>query len=983
MDDNLDEIVQSWKDALSLRQESNPGAGDGFRSVQLGAIYAIKAHLISKPEEKGIVVMPTGTGKTDVMISTMVGEQFKNILVLVPSIMLREQTANSFEKLGILKKCHLIKNDTKGPLVQELKKWPENPKEFFSQSNVIVVLPNTLIKHIKELESLCKDYDAVFVDEAHHVPASTWQEVVNMIGIKKCIMFTATPFRNDGKLIPGTIIYDFTLGKALRAGYFTEIDFLPVEQYDKDKEHFDIAKKALTVLRKDLDEGFNHKLLVRADTIEHAEKLYDTIYNSQENADLYPVLITSQKKYIKPKNAMELYKSGQSRIVVGVDMFKEGIDDAQFKIGALHNTFKSLPVTLQFIGRLTRVRKGTKEHAKFVANIADDGFIPELQALYSEDAEWSYLLPVLSDYAISKRVSFQKLVDEFNMADETEKFELEYILARFNPKFSMKVYQLEKKAMINDSVFTGTDEYTYYCNKEKTLLLVINVSRTGVDWLPKSDCRNVSWNYSLLLIDNDNHLCYCNCAMHGVNENAFVRKYVSCEATNLPAEHYFRVFGNLSQCLMKNVGLRKTPIHRITYQSFMGDAVQAALSLLQTHDTSKIMLFGIGYSGKGKETIGASANGRIWSFSTGRLDAFRNWALINGKKLVDETISTDKIIHGVIIPKLISSIPSESLLYVRYGDLTESEKCDTDILMFIEGQSFSVWDTSLFVIDQSKNEIHFKLQLAENGYEFVYHLEDKKYFFSQVKREHLLYVREKSTDNLVLLEKYFSFDPPAFTFADRSWIAGNQQYKPKEDYSVSAPYDDSFADAWLWDDCNIRQEACFKKNSTGQYELDKESIQYKVIKNISDDFDVVYVDDGAGESADIVAIGKANEKVNIHFYHCKYSKENKPGARKGDLYEVCGQAICSWRWQNNPVRLCDQLIRRSSKHPDRFMKGNVLDFRRIKQMVTRYESVFCIHIVQPGISKKELSPEITNLLSNVRSELMDYASIESELICSE
>jgi hypothetical protein len=57
----IDDIVHSWKDALVLREEEDKNLG--FRSVQVGAISAIKAHFISKPERKAIVVMPTGTGK--------------------------------------------------------------------------------------------------------------------------------------------------------------------------------------------------------------------------------------------------------------------------------------------------------------------------------------------------------------------------------------------------------------------------------------------------------------------------------------------------------------------------------------------------------------------------------------------------------------------------------------------------------------------------------------------------------------------------------------------------------------------------------------------------------------------------------------------------------------------------------------------------------------------------------------------------------
>jgi superfamily II DNA or RNA helicase len=489
----IDDIVHSWKDALVLREEEDKNLG--FRSVQVGAISAIKAHFISKPERKAIVVMPTGTGKTDVMIATMVGEQLKRTLILVPSAMLRHQIAEKFKSFGILKQYYLVKPGALMPLTEELKTWPKVPEDFFTNRNVLVATPSIFRGHEQELPYLVKDFEALFIDEAHHMPAQTWQVVGNAFKRKKIIQFTATPFRNDGKLLLGEIIFNYSLSLALKAGYFTEIDFEPIEQFDTEKEDADISSKAIELLRKDIAQGFDHKLLVRAKTMKRAAILYNEYYNISSTNDLCPVLITSNKSSTKPKNAVALYNEGKAKIVVAVDMFKEGIDDAKFKIGALHDKYKSLPVTLQFLGRLTRVEPCKLGHAKLVANLVNDDFIPELQDLYSEDTDWTFLLPKLSDYAITKRISFQQLLEEFNKKDETSQRDLEYVLAHFRPQFSMKVYSIPEDSFIPHNITNmNKQEGTIYSNRENTILLWVYTSQENIEWMPNSDCKNKKLN---------------------------------------------------------------------------------------------------------------------------------------------------------------------------------------------------------------------------------------------------------------------------------------------------------------------------------------------------------------------------------------------------------------------------------------------------------------------------------------------------------
>ena len=69
--------------------------------------------------------------------------------------------------------------------------------------------------------------------------------------------------------------------------------------------------------------------------------------------------------------SIKALKEGASKIVVCVDMFGEGIDIPRLKIAAVHDKYKSLPITLQFIGRFARSSEGLGT-ATVITIIAND-----------------------------------------------------------------------------------------------------------------------------------------------------------------------------------------------------------------------------------------------------------------------------------------------------------------------------------------------------------------------------------------------------------------------------------------------------------------------------------------------------------------------------------------------------------------------------------------------------------------------------------
>jgi superfamily II DNA or RNA helicase len=173
------------------------------------------------------VVMPTGTGKTETMIAILVAERPQRLLVVVPSDVLRSQLVEKFESFGVLQENGVIAVNALCPVVGQLKhafSTIETACDFAAHCNVIVATPQALFASSPEVtQALLDTCSHLFVDEAHHVEATTWRRIRDAFEGKRILQFTATPFREDGRRIAGQIIYSFPLRQAQKHNYFSKI----------------------------------------------------------------------------------------------------------------------------------------------------------------------------------------------------------------------------------------------------------------------------------------------------------------------------------------------------------------------------------------------------------------------------------------------------------------------------------------------------------------------------------------------------------------------------------------------------------------------------------------------------------------------------------------------------------------------------------------------------------------------------------------
>ena len=466
------DVLTSWKNKFKFVKEDVEQGINGLRPPQIGALYSILAH-VQNPVEKGIIVMPTGTGKTETMLSTLIANECDKLLVAVPSDSLRVQLSEKFITLGLLREFGMVDESCHNPIVGVINQKFANEAElldFISKTNVVITTMSILSGSSTEQQLIFSEkFSHLFVDEAHHSEAKTWKNFINLFKNEKVFLFTATPFRNDGENLEGKFLFNFSLKEAQAQDYYKEINFLPIREYNVAEADKKIALKAVAKLREDLTKGYPHILMARCVSKNRAIAVFD-YYKDYE--DLNPVIVYTGVAGLKDKIAA--IKAKKHSIVVCVNMLGEGFDLPELKIAAIHDERQSLPITLQFVGRFTRTSFSNLGTASFVTNIAYPPIQQELNHLYAKNADWNLLLPNMSEEATKKEIDFQDFLEGFtNLENSNIPFQ------NINPAMSSVVYRNNGRDWAPNNWREGINNINAYehqfsnLNSEKRTLVII------------------------------------------------------------------------------------------------------------------------------------------------------------------------------------------------------------------------------------------------------------------------------------------------------------------------------------------------------------------------------------------------------------------------------------------------------------------------------------------------------------------------------
>lgn len=984
----IENVLDSWQGAFSYILEDSEKHIEGLRGPQIGALHAIHAHW-AVSQSTATIVMPTGTGKTEAMLSILVTARCRRLLVVVPSDALRNQIADKFVTLGLLKKpgIGLLTPTAQFPIVCKLEHIPQDLAELDAlaeRSQVIVTTSSIVGQCSEELQNRFAHHcPYLFIDEAHHAEAPTWSAFKARFSKCRVVQFTATPFREDGRPLDGTMVFKYPLKKAQEDGYFKPIDFEQVTAFDLKKADKMIAETAIRRLRAELDKG--HILMARVENVKRAEQVYE-LYKSE--TDLKPVQLHTGVASAKARDlARQQLISKESRIVVCVDMLGEGFDLPELKIAAFHDIRKSLAVTLQLAGRFTRAREDLG-NATFIANVADVNVRDELRKLYTRDPDWNVLLPALSERMIGEQSSLQDFIREF------AEFPTEIPLKAVKPATSAVVYATQcddwQPERFRDGIPAPNScaRIHHSINSHRHTLVVVTARRVGMLWTDSESLFGWEWELYVVYWSAEKNLLFINSSSNKGEFSALAQALTGNQATLISGPRVFRTFSGINRLRLQNVGLTEQIGRNVRYTGRMGSDVESRLTQAQLGNAQKSVLAGAGFENGTLSSIGASRKGRIWSQRREHLDKFVAWCDGIGVKLLNNSIDPDQVLQGTLVPTIILLRPDRMPLSIDWPESVYTEY-ENNWFCSIGDTEYSMSELSINLVNPTLGgPLRFEIAAEDARVEFELEL------LGEEGHENFRFVRRGETRSDVKhgkgaqpdsLASFFYVDPPVIWFADGSSLEGNQYIVLR---SPQPLFHSDRAIAWDWTGVDITSE------SQGE-QRQQNTIQARVIREFmqSEEYCVVFDDDGSGELADVVTIRvvgglDAPTKIEIGLYHCKYSQEASPGHRVHDLYEVCGQAQKSIWWAASPLKkgdLLTHLMRRESlrvdkARPTRFERGSIETLQTIREMAHVLPVSLTVSIVQPGVSKSQLSNDQLQLLGVTENYLSEMYQLGFRVI---
>ena len=651
----------------------------------------------------------------------------------------------------------------------------------------------------------------------------------------------------------------------------------------------------------------------------------------------------------------------------------------QLKIAALHDIHKSLPITLQFTGRFTRVKSGAAiGEATMIANRASIDVQRHLRALYAEDADWNAVIRDLSHGATGEQEQTSEFLQTFQSLPQ------QISLQNIAPKMSTVVYETTCEHWDPNgvkAVFSDDDLYTEEIGLSEQFKVAWFVTQetSAVPWGEVRDITNVTYNLYVLHWDDEQHLLFINSSNNASLHEELAKAVAGPSAQIVSGTRVYRALHGIRRMVPTNLGLLDVVSRTRRFMMFVGADVVEGLETSQTQTKSKTNLFGFGFEDGERTSVGVSLKGRIWSYLVAHtLLEWITWCQRVGRKLVDETISTDAVFRGFIKPQYVRERPPLIPLTIEWPLAFLAEQEDR-IAVEIAGKAVPFFDAGLDILERRRDgPICFAVTTEHGRAEYETVFGESGTTYRALGTEVTITIGKQSAP----LSVWFRQFAPKFHFEKDTFIEQDFLLRVERDVHPSTWIE---LNVWPWTGVNIRKESQGPGKAAN-------SIQRRVIETLkqsSEPWDLIFDDDDAREMADVVAIRMAPETLCVHLFHCKFSGEDAAGHRVKDLYEVCGQAQKSifWRERVGLDKMVPHLINRERARIQRGLstRFEVGSFQTLNQIAQRREVLrpeFKVWVVQPGLARAGASREMVELLAATALYLRETFNIDFGVISS-
>ncbi|XQW84883.1 DEAD/DEAH box helicase [Thalassotalea piscium] len=328
-----------------------------------------------------LVVLPTGTGKTEVFIEDVCqqlreNEQFK-VLAVVPSKELKKQL---MQRISVaMPNVHLVDNiKPKNSYEQGTEKIPAQAQSIF------VVTSAYILRHYRNFP---RDYfNYIVIDEAHRAAAAGLSNALAYFKPESLLGLTATPDRTDQQQLEkifGEYDIDLTLAEAIEQGLVppirafrleSNIDFSKVRFNGKEFVKQDLNKTVLIPSRNELIANvlkryFSAPLQSNQALKQGVVFCVDVKHTKAMAKLLNKYGLSAVAVDGKNRDGIDQYRSGDVQFICACDLLNEGWDVPNTSVVVMARPTMSKVLYTQQLGRGTRKCEG--KEALYVIDVVD------------------------------------------------------------------------------------------------------------------------------------------------------------------------------------------------------------------------------------------------------------------------------------------------------------------------------------------------------------------------------------------------------------------------------------------------------------------------------------------------------------------------------------------------------------------------------------------------------------------------------------
>lgn len=912
--------------------------------------------------------MPTGSGKTAVLLALCFALRATRVLVLTPSRLVREQIHHNFATLGDLKLVGAVPAKVTPPKTFATNKSVDSDEAWrvLDKFDVVVATVPSVSSRARKIPLPPKDlFDLVLVDEAHHSPAATWKSLLDQLSGATQVLFTATPYRRDEKMLPGRMVFTYNLEKAQADKVFGDLHFEAVASGDPKTIDQRIAKAAERRLKADRARGFKHLMMVRTDSVKRAKELRK-IY--EENTKLRLDFVHGQHSMKHVRTVIERLQGGESDGIICVNMFGEGFNLPNLKVAAIHAPHHTLAVTLQFVGRFARTNADKIGPATFLAE--EQSGSRELGDLFNADAAWSHLIANLSSARVAEEIQLREALETFQLYSTPDVEGLS--LSALRPYFHVRAYKVDDANLDAEPSFASGQEVLFRA-RSPALGVVTFITRdiTRSRWTVDDRFLNIRFDLHIVCHVPESKTLFI--ATSDRKSDVYDRINTAIAGSGLrklSSPEVNRVLNGLTDPVFFNIGMRNRTRNGVieSYRMLSGPDTAPAVQAHDGRAYDRGHFFAKGTVSAEEVTLGASSTSKIWSNRADQLPYFVEWCRNNAAHIASDMLkptgsSLDHLSAGVHLDKLPAGILAALWPPEVYKD-------PPDIIDTATGEILgTLLDADLEVTHSEEGAAEFEVRFAECVWRATFSFDGDALITPTSELALSVEVGRRS----VPLDYYLSDRLPVF-FTDRfASIVGPTLYP---DLEPQQPFDITNAEAVDWTTAGVNIEE--EKPTEGVISI----FDWISAKLAASDRTFVYCDDAAGEITDYLAVSWRAGRPTLEFSHCKASSSPSPGARVDDLHDVCGQAVRTAPWMN-PDRVLAHVARRGGARPDRFVKGSINDLQAAFAREHRQVLTFELTVVQPGLSRAQLAGKVADLLASANAYIVAARFLPLKLWCSD